>query len=616
MNFLFLNGMLALFQITVLPGLLLLKWIKLAKSTFFQSLVYVFALSLIANFCMVIIFTALKIYTAYMLYLVVLAEIIIIFKLYSSEFKKTTAEVSESIFNKIGWHISSLVETFQRRKIHDPVYALGIIVVSVAFVYLSLDSLLWVFKIFRNNLGDIFHLGDAVLNWNPWATLYWYKQVFPDAYHYGQLIPASWSVIYKFMENTHVQFFATSIMPLFFLFALILMFDRGLESKELHFFIALVFLRYMVKKFAFEIIDDGYVDVALMFFAFLPFFVIIKARDMERNQQERYLLLGSILAGGAGATKQGGLFVLFAFFLLAYVLIIRNSRTTGAHQDLKLLGKMALISCLIALPWYIISEVLLRMSSRMSEFQAINEIVLGDKTYLERLTAGILMVEKYNILYIVSILTVPFLDRIYRWLVLAVIIPYYFIWALFFSYDARNLTLTFPLVSLTAAAGLVQIGYRSEGLIRWLRLSKVKAYIVALILVVLLFFFGAINPVFSDSALVERQISLQKKLFFPQLNEAIYAAVANSDPGTKILSNYRIELLPGLESNAILYKFPNLADYLDKLQGNPDIRLILLSKDVSPDIVNFVLAQINDGNYNLLTEAGNWLLIKIPSGDQ
>jgi hypothetical protein len=395
-----------------------------------------------------------------------------------------------------------------------------------------------------------------------------------------------------------------------------LLFDLGLDSKQLHFFVALIFLRYMVKKFAFVIIDDGYVDLALMFFSFLPFFIIIKIKDMERSQQERYLLLGSALAGGAAATKQGGLFVLFTFFILAYFLIIRSTRIDDKRKDIVLMGKLILVACLIALPWYITSEVMLRISSRMSEFQAINEMVLGNKTYWERLIDGIRIVEKYNVLYIISILTIPFLDRVYRWLVLAVIIPYYFIWALFFSYDARNLTLTFPLVSLTAAAGLVQIGYRSEGLIRWLKISKIKASIVVSALVILLIAMSALYPAFSDSALIDRQINLQKQLFFPQLNEAIYAAVENSKPGTKILSNYRVELLPGLETTSVLYGFKSLEDYIEKLQSNPDVGLVLLSKDVAPEIVDFVLAEIDKGNYSLLADAGNWLLVRIPSGEK
>ena len=37
-------------------------------------------------------------------------------------------------------------------------------------------------------------------------------------------------------------------------------------------------------------------------------------------------------------------------------------------------------------------------------------------------------------------------DYTYRWVVLLVVLPFFFIWALFFSYDMRNLTLALPLI--------------------------------------------------------------------------------------------------------------------------------------------------------------------------
>jgi hypothetical protein len=48
-------------------------------------------------------------------------------------------------------------------------------------------------------------------------------------------------------------------------------------------------------------------------------------------------------------------------------------------------------------------------------------------------------------------------DKAFRILNLSIVIPYFFIWALFFSYDLRNFAIMFPYLSLGIGIGFVII---------------------------------------------------------------------------------------------------------------------------------------------------------------
>jgi hypothetical protein len=108
-------------------------------------------------------------------------------------------------------------------------------------LYFSIDSVIWLLKVFKNNLGDIFQLGDAVKSWNPWSLL-WVRGYYPITY-YGQLIPINYSITYIFMQNSQIQFFAAGFMPLFAIFVLLTFIDLSLEYKNVGFLLALLFTR-------------------------------------------------------------------------------------------------------------------------------------------------------------------------------------------------------------------------------------------------------------------------------------------------------------------------------------------------------------------------------------
>lgn len=72
----FFLGTLSLLQIIVLPGLILLKLLKIRTGSAIQSSFYVFGLSLYSNYLIVCVLTYLRIYTPLSIYILFSIEIV------------------------------------------------------------------------------------------------------------------------------------------------------------------------------------------------------------------------------------------------------------------------------------------------------------------------------------------------------------------------------------------------------------------------------------------------------------------------------------------------------------------------------------------------------------
>ena len=70
-------GLIALIQTIFLPGILILYFAKLKTQSTIQKYIYIFALSLFANYALVTILVLLKIYVKNVMFLIIFAEILL-----------------------------------------------------------------------------------------------------------------------------------------------------------------------------------------------------------------------------------------------------------------------------------------------------------------------------------------------------------------------------------------------------------------------------------------------------------------------------------------------------------------------------------------------------------
>ena len=78
----FILGLLSFFQMAFIPGYLFLQLIKFEVKGKIQTIVYSFSLSLLLNYLIVYLLTALKLYTPFTLYIILLVEGVLLFYLF------------------------------------------------------------------------------------------------------------------------------------------------------------------------------------------------------------------------------------------------------------------------------------------------------------------------------------------------------------------------------------------------------------------------------------------------------------------------------------------------------------------------------------------------------
>jgi hypothetical protein len=158
-------------------------------------------------------------------------------------------------------------------------------------------------------------------------------------------------------------------------------------------------------------------------------------------------------------------------------------------------------------------------------------------------------------------------NRRSRWFTLGITIPSIIIWGLFFSYDDRNIIVSFPFLAYSASYGMAY-------LLRILKLVKLKEYFVlkfpglsirgpalkiklwpgrVLFLLCFLIVLGSIFLVgaFGDTIKL-RQIEKQKTIGDIVLNQQIYDYKEEYGIDGKIITDYYwITVLPGFEGSSL-----------------------------------------------------------------
>jgi hypothetical protein len=448
---------------------------------------------------------------------------------------------------------------------------------------LALTVLIGYLLLLLKTTGRVFDGWDDVVSWNRWAVD-WYRGGLPvHTWHYPQLLPANWSITYMFIGDERIQFFARGLMPFFGIATVVAIAGLARGADAFFFLMAAAiggqFLRSSNQ------VTAGLADVPTAFFAAMAIAELMGVRSAAGVELTRRAVLGAVFAAAAALTKQAGLYLAAVYPILVLVLARESA---GRLRMLALLYGLIVV---LALPWYAFKEIEIRGGRDTSEVSYVTHDIHRGAAPTERLARALTLVNRRlrspAVLVVVAALwLVGFADRATRWLSGLVTLPYALIWALWFSYDRRNLTLALVPCGIGCAAGLTRLlRGRLRRMITWRVPAAVRSVARVPGRAVL---FGAgvalvgLGFAIPDSALRERQDRLQRRIGDPELDQALYRYQAQIGIRGRILTSYGLlAYLPGLDSCYMHSHLDDLAEFR-VAAADPRVSHLLVPRSVAP----------------------------------
>lgn len=559
----FLLGLLAFFQSVFIPGFILLKlkpgW---APGSKVGRAVYGFGLSLLVNYLLVFGLTAVGLYIPAVLYMIITLEILVLVYIY----KEQSRNRGYLEFDIPGYTGALKRFTGARPLVYNIllVVAFGVILVYGFYFFYF--------------LGTVFEHWDPVTGWNRFAVDWAANHLPVDTWRYPQLIPCNWSISYVMMQNPGVQSFARAIMPLFALANLLLFLDLAIQKRKSIYLLGLIFygglLGYLYGP---SYIVSGYMDIPVSFFGFLAFHAWHSREDINGS------LGAMIFACAAGVTKQAGLFILIILLIwvIARLITWKKKGIVSGSQVRKYLVIIFFLVLVITGGWYILKEVQIHQGLDRSEVEMVQQAhgiaPLGER--VEMAFQG-LLVHRHRVLQplVLGMFFLMLLGLFHsgsRGPALFIMLPFTVIWALFFSYDLRNLALGVPFMAFSAGCGaevlkkfLVRLGQRVK-----IKIPVIWALVFLLMGLIVLNFM-----VFKPGVIVKHQELKKMKVGDAGLNDLLYDYHKKKGLTGKIATNYLyLKFLPGLQ-DYYFYRPGRLnmefLDVLDSLAGR-DIHFLL-----------------------------------------
>jgi hypothetical protein len=117
-----------------------------------------------------------------------------------------------------------------------------------------------------------------------------------------------------------------------------------------------------------------------------------------------------------------------------------------------------------------------------------------------------------------------------------------------------------------------------------------------------------------DERIIQRQISQQRQIFEPTLNEKLYTYFSHTAGPEPVITSYPIGWLPDLEGLWINNQFRDYDAYQRTLASNPTVTLLLVPLTTpDPRIIDEIWANVNAETYLILFTEANYMLIRIPA---
>jgi hypothetical protein len=430
----FLLGVLSLFQLILIPGIILVNLFKIKTTGIIQSFLYWMGLSLYSNYLVVCILTWLKLYISPVIFSIFSLEIVYLAYLFIRNINFILSGKTVKDYYLIFKNYLS-----QLSLLHKIVFVFACIVI------------LFFISLIPFNIGTSYYFIDALNHWTRWPVRWASNSFPPDAGHYPQLFPANLSLIYVFTGELGNQFFPKAIMPLFFIGNLLIFFDLAFVHKSLVNLTGLVIYGFILIIFySVLFILEVNADIPVSFFGFLTFYTI------KRNEHEGFniktMLLVIVFASSAALTKLAGTYILALAVLWVIYVFYKNSKSISSRLIIKT-GSYLLLILFGSIFWYLVRPV--------SMIKGLDQSIYLLPGYTTRfLNAAKMLIFTLGLpflLFLSITLVASFFNKETKYIVTLIIFPALIIWAFFFSADFRNLSFAVPFIAYASAYGVLVI---------------------------------------------------------------------------------------------------------------------------------------------------------------
>jgi len=614
-------GIISLLQITLLPGLIFTQIFNVSKSL--TKIIISFSLSLIFNYQLIFLLTIFSLYNRVSVLIIFISEIILLLFVYT---KKINFTVHLEDFSLVKPDPENRLLTLNDSYTRVLKY---FFIGSGIFIFLG-----YFFKILEENPG-IFDSWDDIFSWNRWAAD-WYSGRLPQrTYHYPQLIPANWSMTYKFMGTDEIQFFAKSVMGLFGFGILLIFWDLYAKSKSIYFLLALTISGYIIQKTVGHLLGKGYADIPVTFFCLCIFYVFYLGINGYMSITLS-MVISAIVLSGAALTKQAGFFMIVPFVVMSYYLLKRSNYSFKRNS--LIFGVSMIIYLLSTGPWYVYKQVQIKKGIESSEVSWVTEEIYSGKSKSQRLIDATtnfsnkvidfevlkffpdhdkkILKDSLSIFFL-FLLLLAFLSFYGRIGLILVVIPYYLIWGCFFSYDLKNISLLLPFLGLSVAIGaIIFLKYFSK-LISLLNHTKLNKQFAVLIIALLLI--AGISFKYDDKYLFQKEVEKSRLLIGDSaINSKLYNLYESKKMQGNILSGYVfMKFLPGIKQFYVSFTYDkqNL-DSLKKIyqQNRIDhkIKYFLFQASAPVEITDFINQREKEGELKVNFEsATGWYIEEV-----
>jgi hypothetical protein len=520
----FLIGVLAFVQMTTLPGALATYGFRLWRIA--PLIPVVFAVSLTMNYVLVVTLVLLGLYTANILYFIIFLE--------TCAFVYVSYErgiLAVPIFGKLIFPACRKAAEFcaDRFRNHPLEAALEFSIVGLALGVISLR----IVSAFAH-AGEGLDSWDAIQSFNRWAVDWANGRFAYNTWHYPQLLSTNWSMSYVLTGRTDLTVFASSLARFFMPALLISLLWYAFRVRCLWLAASVPLCDFLFQSLFGGIQFTSYADVPVAFFVSLSAWVLLAnlPADAQPEDNQRKIILSAVLAFGAASTKQAGLFWVVSYCVLLTAAVVREQETSSARFVLSALAALIFASAL----WYLFIEYKIVIGQEGSELSYAANEIYGGVGPLQRAQEAFLRLDMRVWLIMAAALLSSVVPR-YRQLLLLCTVPYFAIWAFFFSYDNRNAAVALPFLSVGAVIGCVSFGQRSARLWisfgrrsarLWIRAASVPlyAYLVAGFCFLVAAAWAA-NAHYSLSRLFERQYLYEAKNLFGSVEAPNGLAIVN-----------------------------------------------------------------------------------------